>query len=81
MTCLITIPAIALTQIGGTVTVYSFGSIALVYLLACIIIQEYSVVGEDSKLKSLGQHLSIGIIPLLFIFAFIMTMSVAEAIY
>ena len=73
MTCLVTI-TVAVTT--AATTAISYSSIIIGSLMVFLVVQELANDSEGLNLKFLGRYLSLGIIPLLFVFASIIIISV-----
>jgi hypothetical protein len=81
MICLITTAMPTVATKATVLMEAPLGLIAMIFLSAFLAAQEFGAVAEDSKLKLLGQNLSPTVIPLLFVFALIMLLSMVETLY
>ena len=66
--------------ITETITGEALTWIVMIYLIALLIVQVLSAaVGKSSKLQRLGRYLSVGTVPLLFVFLLKMALRGLEA--
>lgn len=74
-------PAIIVVSITGAAMGAAFTWTVIIYLVALVVAQALSTaVGKRSKLQTLGRYLSVGTIPLLFVFLLRMILEVLEVL-
>ena len=78
---MITAPMSTFTNLDPTAMAASLGVTAMICLIAFLVAQELGgTVPEGSKLHVLGRYLTVGVVPLLFVFVLLLGIRVLEAI-